>query len=376
MDTTVSRLLALLAVSVFLGWISTASPAQADEDPAIRGKKVTEWFKFLHEEKDPRRRQAALQIIDLQAGPKVAVVFPGLLREMREHPDPAIRARIAELLLKYKDKGDDLIKGLVSALKTDKDAKVRETAATTLGKLERIGFSAAADLSEALADQSPGVRAASADAIGQFSAIDAEIARDAIPGLAKCVKDADPTVRLNSVLALARMGPIAASAAPALADAVKDDKDAGIRKESAKTLAIMGPGACEAAPALFKALEDSNPDVRQQAAYALGKINPDPKLALPELLKAIKDKDKSVRYYAIHALGSLGKPAAPAIPELIRVLKEDVVADVRLAAIEELANFGPDAKAALGALMIASRDGKPAIREAAQDAVKKIQQSP
>jgi HEAT repeat protein len=116
--------------------------------------------------------------------------------------------------------------------------------------------------------------------------------------------------------------------------------------------------------------------VRQQAAYALGRIKPDPKIALPELLKAVQDKDKSVRCYVIHAIGALGKPATSAIPELIRVLKEDVVADVRLAAIEELATFGPDAKAALDVLMIASRDGKPAIREAAQEAVKKIQQSP
>ena len=138
----------------------------------------------------------------------------------------------------------------------------------------------------------------------------------------------------------------------------------------------MGPAASEATPALIKALQDANAEVRQQAAYGLGRIKPDAMLALPELLKAVKDKDKSVRCHAIHALGALGKPATSAIPELIRVLKEDVVADVRLAAIEELATFGPDARAALDVLMIASRDGKPAIREAAQEAVKKIQQSP
>ncbi len=190
------------------------------------------------------------------------------------------------------------------------------------------------------------------------------------------MKDPNVTVRTNAILTLARMGPAAADATAALAEALASDKEDRIRKECAKALAFVGKGAGNAAPALIKALGDPNSDVRQYSAYALGRINPDPKVALPELLKALKDTDKSVRGNAIHAIGMLGKAATPAIPELIRVLKDDVVAEVRLAAIEELASFGPDAKAALDALTIASRDGKPAIREAAQDALKKIQQTP
>jgi HEAT repeat protein len=353
-----------------------AAPARADEDPVIGGKKVTEWFKFLRDEKDPRKRQAALLIIDTQAGPKVAVVFPGLLRELREHPDPTTRVRIAELLLKYKDKGDDLIKGLVAALKTDKDAKVRAMAATTIGKLERIASSAVSDLGEALKDQAGPVRSAAAEALGVFSAFDAEIARDWVSPLAACLKDGDTTVRMNAAYALARMGASAAAAVSALSDAVGGDKEIAVRKESAKALAAIGPKASDATPALIKALQDTNSDVRMQAAYALGRIGSDAVAALPGLMKAVKDKDKSVRCHAIHAIGAFGKAATPAIPELIGAVKDDVVADVRLAAIEELAAFGADARSALDVLMVASRDGKPAIREAAQDALKKIQQAP
>jgi HEAT repeat protein len=375
-DDAVSRLLPILTIVCATATAASSNRSYAADDPEIRGRKVSAWFKFLREEKDARRRQAALQIIDLQAGPKVAVVFPGLLRELREHPDTAIRARIAQLLLKYKDKGDDLTKALTNALENDKDAKVREAAATTLGRLDRMGFVTVPELTKALKDQAPTVRAAAADALGQFSAIDGEIARDAIPLLSECLKDSSTPVRMNVVLTLARMGPAAATATPALAESLANDKEDGIRKECAKALAFIGKGADSAAPALIKALGDSSSEVRQYSAYALGRISPDPKVVLPELLKAIKDKDKTVRGYAIHAIGSLGKAATPAIPELIRVLKDDVVAEVRLAAIEELASFGPDAKAALDALTIASRDGKPAIREAAQDALKKIQQSP
>jgi HEAT repeat protein len=50
------------------------------------------------------------------------------------------------------------------------------------------------------------------------------------------------------------------------------------------------------------------------------------------------------------------------------------VPEVRLAVIEELGGFGADAKEAVDALTIAAKDGRAAIREAAADALKKIQQ--
>jgi len=61
---------------------------------------------------------------------------------------------------------------------------------------------------------------------------------------------------------------------------------------------------------------------------------------------------------------------------LIRLLKDDDVAEVRIAVIQVLGEFGSDAKDAVDALSIASRDGRPAIREAAADALKKVQKAP
>src|SRR5262249_54658927 len=149
---------------------------------------------------------------------------------------------------------------------------------------------------------------------------------------------------INAAYALGRMAPLAAEAAGPLGELAAADKDQAARKEACKTLAAIGPKAVIAVPYLAKVLRDPQASVRQQAAIALGKIGPDAAAALPDLLKAAHEPDKSVRCHAIRAIGGLGKGALTAIPELIKILKEDDVVEVKLAAIDELGGFGPDAK--------------------------------
>ncbi len=64
--------------------------------------------------------------------------------------------------------------------------------------------------------------------------------------------------------------------------------------------------------------------------------------------------------------------------DVVRVLTagmQDQLLEVRLAAIEALGNLGPDAKAALERLKMAKTDAQAAIREAAVEAIKKIENS-
>jgi len=352
--------------------------AQEDDDPVVRKKKISEWLKIVHEDPELNKRQAALLILEF-TGTKPRRILPGLLKELRENSEDVIRARCAELLVKFKDEKDQtdrLVVPLITALKQDKSERVREAAATSLGKLARDGAKAVPDVTEALKDKQPKVRAAAAEAIGQFCRVDAEIAKDSIPLLIVLLKDADVNVRVQAAFALGRMGPTAAPAVMALAALVAADKDANVRRESAKTLAAIGSESRSAVKDLVKALDDPQTDVRQYAAVALAKIGPDAADALPQLQKALKDKDKEVRCQVVHAIGSLGKAALSVLPDLIRLLKDDDVAEVRLAVVQELGGLGPDAKEAIDALTIASRDGRPAIREAAVDALKKVQKSP
>ena len=374
------RLSLLVAVGVSLISVQAVprALAQDDDNPSVRGKKITEWVKILHEDPEPRKRQAALLILEF-TGTKVKRIVPALLKEMRENSDDSIRARCAELVVKLKDDKDQtdrLIDPLIAAMRQDKSAPVREAAATSLGKLARGSTREIPDLTEALKDKEPRVRAAAAEAIGQNCRADAEVAKDAVPQLTELLKDADANVRVQCAFALGRMGSIAAPAVPVLAELAVKDKQASVRKEAAKTLAAIGPESRSAVQELVRALEDPQTDVRQYAALALGKIGPDASAAQPSLQKALKDKDQEVRCQAARALGGLGKAGTPALPELIRLLKDDDVAEVRIAVIQVLGEFGPEAKDAVDALSIASRDGRPAIRDAAVDALKKVQKAP
>ena len=64
--------------------------------------------------------------------------------------------------------------------------------------------------------------------------------------------------------------------------------------------------------------------------------------------------------------------------DVLRVLTDgmqDQLLEVRLAAIEALGTLGPEAKAALPVLRAAKTDAQSAVREAAAEAIRKIEKN-
>ncbi len=134
--------------------------------------------------------------------------------------------------------------------------------------------------------------------------------------------------------------------------------------------------------ALIEDLKDEDEEVRRDAAAALGDIGPAAaknKDAVPALIVALKkDEDEEVRRNAATALGKIGPVAAKnkdAVPALIIALKKDVDEEVRRNAAIALGKFGPAAaknKDAVPALTEALKDEDEDVREAAEEALKKI----
>jgi HEAT repeat protein len=100
---------------------------------------------------------------------------------------------------------------------------------------------------------------------------------------------------------------------------------------------------------------------------------PDSKSILPDLKIAIQDDDKFVRCQILQLLGRMGKGSSELVPDIILRLKEDQVIEVRLAAIEALAALGDKSKEIIDALTIASRNNQAAIRDAAKEALSKLE---
>src|SRR5262249_43559124 len=86
----------------------------------------------------------------------------------------------------------------------------------------------------------------------------------------KELKSWDSQARGKAAAAIGQLGPRAASAVPALIEALKDS-DAQVRVEVSVALANIGPAAV---PALREALKSENRLTRMGAAFTLGQFGP------------------------------------------------------------------------------------------------------
>ncbi len=155
----------------------------------------------------------------------------------------------------------------------------------------------------------------------------------------------------------------------ALIEQLKDE-DFKVRQKAAFGLAKVGRQAKGATSALIQCLADEKQGVRCHAANALRNIiGPEAAHAIPALTKAMKDESGYVRYGAVRALGSIGEAAVPA---LVKALDQR---NVRNAAVFQLGNLGPKAKAVVPALEKLLKDEQDkTFRQAVEATLKKIQE--
>ena len=218
----------------------------------------------------------------------------------------------------------------------------------------------------------------------------------------KVMEEATPEA-LNDILdALASLGE---KAVPRLIKALEIPE---VRPRAAAIIARIGPPAKEAVPALIAALGDKSPETRNEVLFALAAVGPDAKEAVPAITQAMKDPDMKVCYVACYALGKIGPAAASAkaelaehlagddhffcmasawalaqidpkdaelaaksVPVLIQALEEPDP-PTRLHAAEALGLLGPLAGDAAAALKKLQSDPDKAVREAAVGALKAV----
>ncbi|HEY1859328.1 MAG TPA: HEAT repeat domain-containing protein, partial [Gemmataceae bacterium] len=136
----------------------------------------------------------------------------------------------------------------------------------------------------------------------------------------------------------------------ALMRGLKDPGDLN-RQNAADALAKTGADGKTAVPALKEALKDVAPAVRTKVALALWKIDSESvETVLPILIDALKAKGPShVRVVGVNALAEFGKDAKKVIPDLLEIRKDRDIA-LRNAATEAIKKIDPDAYAKIGML--------------------------
>ena len=134
---------------------------------------------------------------------------------------------------------------------------------------------------------------------------------EALPALARGLRDRDVRLRKNVALALGALAgtwwdPSVApmNIRPILGEltAALKDEDASVRAWSAQAIGQIGPDAAPAVLALIALLANSDEGSRISACIALRGIGPAARNALPALRKALEDPSVDVRRFAKNAI--------------------------------------------------------------------------
>jgi HEAT repeat protein len=297
----------------------------------------------------------------------------------------------------------ELVRGLHGNSAVD-----RLQAAKGVARLGWLARDALPALVGVLADEDPKVREAAAHAVGVMGL-------EALPTLTGMLTHFDKYVRRQAVWALGRLGPLARPALPALCAALRDT-DSRTATGAAQALGNMGSDGADAVPALAEAMRGTNIVLCRLAAKALSQIGTP---ALATLIAHLQHADPFVRGESAMAIGWMGAVARPAVPFLAQIVRgsrssltrtpspaltpgpcsddeipfglsdsstltppqaTSITEDrdsgeeaCRVTAAQALGRIGPPAHAALSDLHDAVQFGPESLRQAAQHAIRQIQ---
>lgn len=289
---------------------------------------ATELVHVARTDTDPALRAEAFDVL------RTLGVTEGIAAALDHLNDEEQRVRTAAMLLVGQLGGPELAER-IRPRTTDPDPGVRAATATALGLTQATD--ASADFIRLMKDPDAGVRAAAARA-----AADANV-RDAGDTLLGLLTDDDPDVQREAVLALGRLGDTTTAATllkhlggatpivrgaiatavtrldvtrvPALLDRLIEAGDLESKLAVIRTVAQL---RTPSAPAVLGVLwRDPVAGVRAETARTLGRLGGAD--AVPLLAAGLEDPDENVRAQAVDAIARLGgTTAGTAVLELLR----------------------------------------------------------
>ena len=198
-----------------------------------------------------------------------------------------------------------------------------------------------------------------------------------LPILTDALQSRSPNLasaRWTARQALWKLGAEAAPAVPGVAEMIRNQSTPG-RDLLIDTLARLGPHAKQAIPALQSVLDDPDAKIGALSAAALVLAGADPGPLFPRLLEVIRSGSKDMQsgaVWASHALTELGPDAAPVLSAIIEELPKQRGL-VLLNLTETLGKIGPSAREAVPVLRGLLKDEDEEVRGAAEKALGRIE---
>lgn len=196
-----------------------------------------------------------------------------------------------------------------------------------------------------------------------------EYREEAIGLLIQALNAPDEEVRGLAVVALHEIGAGDPTVLHTLAGALHDSSEM-VRRRAARSLGDLGSGAIPAMPHLTAGLQDESGAVRLECVSALGRIGPEAEPALPNLFLMLLEPDLRVRTVVSAAIRQMGDAAVSYA--LAMLMDSDPL--MRERACELLGQVGCLDDHVVEALLEACTDSEPEVREAARNALDRLQQ--
>lgn len=162
----------------------------------------------------------------------------------------------------------------------------------------------------------------------------------ALPHIIKGLSDTEEQVWFQCVQLVAKIGPDAADAIPALVDNIENPGRRYRNQVWYRASYALGRIGEAAIPAASGMLGNSNSYVRSAVAKALSWMGTTASKMIPELIPLLDDDAADVRQYVAEALGQIGQES---ISSLVIVLKSGSSDRARIAALSALAGMGAEA---------------------------------
>jgi HEAT repeat protein len=266
--------------------------------------------------------------------------------------------------------GKVAVPDLVAALKSRREEQ-RRGAATALGDIGPDARTAAGELLRVLKEDSdPATRATAGLALSQVDPTRTE----AVAPLLVLLKDANFYVRQPACQALGRFGPAGKDARPTLIElATQDRYRVGLRSPALR--ALVGIGADKDAVAAM------GEQLRRPDNYEFGfgedfelirELGPRAKALAEPLRDLLGWRSVVVRLYSARALARVDPGSVAEVVESLGLDLRHSFSGIRAASARALEDIGPAAKAAVRELVKLLKDEDARVREAAGDALVRI----
>jgi len=193
----------------------------------------------------------------------------------------------------------------------------------------------------------------------------------AVPGLIEQLGDQDTTARILAAQWLAKLGPDARDALPALVNVALHDPNQDTSAAAGTAIRSLDlQAARDVVAGYLPILWDPSAEARRKACVVLGSLGPVAKPAGASLITMLDDTDQLVRERAVGALGSIGIPQAEVIAALTKALG-DPASVVRYRAAAQFAFHVPVTVYSVSALMELRQDEDKSVASLADMALER-----